>query len=209
MNNNSEIKQKQLAEKDHDGFSIRSLFAGAFSFLFFVLSGLIAISMLVMVGESIIAGEEFMPVILKSINTGIIALAVFELALVINQEYRLDKGEHNVITSLRRTLPRFIGTVCVALSLEGLIMVIKYSQLDMAGNLYYPVAIIISTAILLASLGLFLKLLPEPTERKDEVKLVSVSSNNSLSRERARQKDSQLDRQIDRENADHPVPMYN
>ncbi|GAA0395070.1 hypothetical protein GCM10009133_00280 [Cocleimonas flava] len=193
MNNNSENKQKQLAEKSRGGFSIRSLFAGAFSFLFFVLSGLIAISMLVMVGESIIAGEEFMPVILKSINTGIIALAVFELALVINQEYRLDKGEHNVITSLRRTLPRFIGTVCVALSLEGLIMVIKYSQLDMAGNLYYPVAIIISTAILLAALGLFLKLLPEPTQRQNEVKLVTVPSNNSL----------------DREKADFPVPTYN
>lgn len=53
-------------------------------------------------------------------------------------------------------MPRFIGTVCVALSLEGLIMVIKYSQLDMAGNLYYPVAIISSTALLLTSLGLFL-----------------------------------------------------
>ena len=199
MNNNSENKQhkhnksNKESETKRNRFSIRGLFAGAFSFLFFVLSGLIAISMLVMVFESIISGEEFMPVILKSINTGIIALAVFELALVINQEYRLDKGEHNVITSLRRTLPRFIGTVCVALSLEGLIMVIKYSQLDMAGNLYYPVAIIISTAILLASLGLFLKLLPEPTERKNEVKLVTVSSNNSL----------------DRDKTDHSVPIYN
>ena len=59
---------------------------------------------------------------------------------------------------------RFIGTVCVALSLEGLkawrleglIMVIKYSQLELAGNLYYPVAIIVSTALLLSSLGLFI-----------------------------------------------------
>lgn len=48
--------------------------------------------------------------------------------------------------------------VCVALVLEGLIMVIKYSQLDLAGNLYYPVAIIASASILLLSLGGFLKL---------------------------------------------------
>ncbi|MEJ6077071.1 hypothetical protein MT391_00770 [Vibrio sp. 1-Bac 57] len=46
----------------------------------------------------------------------------------------------------------------MALSLEGLIMVIKYSQLDLAGNLYYPVAIITSTALLLSSLALFLYL---------------------------------------------------
>jgi hypothetical protein len=185
MNNN--------CNKINNNFSIQGLFAGAFSFLFFVLSGIIAISMLVMLVNNIFSGDEFMPVILKSINTGIIALAVFELALVINQEYRLDKAEHNVITSLRRTLPRFIGTVCVALSLEGLIMVIKYSQLDMAGNLYYPVAIIISTAILLAALGLFLKLLPEPPEKKSEVKLVTRSSINTL----------------DKEKAEYPVPVYN
>lgn len=65
-------------------------------------------------------------------------------------------GDEDPVTGLRRTIPRFIGTVCVALSLEGLIMVIKYSQLDLAGNLYYPVAIIVSTALLLSSLGLFI-----------------------------------------------------
>ena len=38
---------------------------------------------------------------------------------------------------------------------------LKYSQLELAGNLYYPVAIIVSTALLLASLGLFLKMAPK------------------------------------------------
>ena len=97
----------------------------------------------------------------EAINTGIIALAVFELAMVINKEYGGNEEEHDVVVMLRRTLPRFIGTVCVALSLEGLIMVIKYSQLDLAGNLYYPVAIILSSAFLLAALGVFLKLSPD------------------------------------------------
>ena len=94
---------------------------------------------------------------LTSINTDIIALAVFELTLIINKEYS-GSGENDkkdVIASLRETLPRFIGTVCVALSLEGLIIVIKYSQFDLAGNLYYPAAIIVSTALLLSALGLF------------------------------------------------------
>lgn len=145
-----------------NNISIRSLFAATFSFIFFVLSGVIAITMLVMFIEKLLSGDDFMAIILKTVNTGIIALAIFELAMVINQEYRIDKEEHNVINSIRRTLPRFIGTVCVALSLEGLIMVIKYSQLDMVGNLYYPVAVIMSTAFLLAALGVFLKLSPEP-----------------------------------------------
>jgi hypothetical protein len=59
---------------------------------------------------------------------------------------------------LQRTLPRFVSIVCIGLSLEGLLMVIKYSQLELAGNLYYPVAIITSAAFLLAALGVFLRL---------------------------------------------------
>ncbi len=140
--------------------------------------------MLVMFIEKFFTGGDFMAIILKSVNTGIIALAVFELAMVINQEYRIDKEEHNVINSIRRTLPRFIGTVCVALSLEGLIMVIKYSQLDMVGNLYYPVAVIISTALLLAALGVFLKLSPEPVAINNGSNVAILKPINNLENEK-------------------------
>ena len=140
--------------------SAREMFAKLFSLLFYTLSAAIVVSMLVIVFDDIRNGTDLMQILIKLINGGIISLAVFELATVICAEYGSSAAEHGVITMLRRTLPRFIGTVCVALSLEGLIMVIKYSQLDMAGNLYYPVAIIISTAFLLAALGLFLKLTP-------------------------------------------------
>jgi len=37
-------------------------------------------------------------------------------------------------------------------------MVIKYSQQDLAGFLYYPVAIIASASLLLIALGVFIKL---------------------------------------------------
>jgi hypothetical protein len=53
---------------------------------------------------------------------------------------------------------RFASIVFVALVLESLIMVIKYSQQDLAGFLYYPVAIIASASFLLMSLGVFIKL---------------------------------------------------
>ena len=142
-------------------FSIQSIFAGIFAVIFFGLSFTMAISALVSVVEGVIDGQELMQLCLKAINTGVISLAVFELAMVINKEYGGNQEEHDVIVMLRRTLPRFVGTVCGALALEGLIMIIKYSQLDLAGNLYYPVAIIFSSAFLLAALGVFLKLSPD------------------------------------------------
>jgi len=48
-----------------------------------------------------------------------------------------------------------------------LTMVIKYSQMELAGNLSYPVAIIASASLLLLSLGGFLKLTND-TQYKQE-----------------------------------------
>jgi len=139
---------------------IRKVFAKVLTLIFFGLAVVIVLSLLFDVVEGILNKANITEVLLSSINSGIIALAVFELALIINKEYALpiEDVKKDAIDSLRGTLPRFIGTVCVALSLEGLIMVIKYSQLDLAGNLYYPVAIIVSTALLLSALGLFVYL---------------------------------------------------
>lgn len=140
-------------------FSIKTVFAKLFSLVFFVLSASIMFVLVSKLVIGLINGDEIMQLFLSSINTGVIGLAVFELAMAIHHEYgKPNEGQDDIVASLRQTLPRFVGTVCVALSLEGLIMVIKYSQLEMAGNLYYPVAIISSTALLLAALGLFLKL---------------------------------------------------
>lgn len=140
---------------------IKKAFAKLLTLIFFGLALMIILSLLFTIVEGVLNKTNIVEIFLSSVNTGIIALAVFELALVIDKEYSVHSGdqehdENDTVASLRRTLPRFIGTVCVALSLEGLIMVIKYSQLELAGNLYYPVAIITSTALLLSSLGLFI-----------------------------------------------------
>ena len=140
-------------------FNFQRYFAQAFTVVFYILAASILISTIAVAFQQIINGEEITQVIIKIINGSVISIAVFELAMVIGQEYG-QEADHDVIIMLRRTLPRFIGTVCVALSLEGLIMVIKYSQLDLAGNLYYPVAILVSAALLLMALGVFLKLAP-------------------------------------------------
>ncbi len=140
--------------------SIQKVFAKGFTFLFLAISATILLSTLATAAGQFLHGEDITQIVIKIVNAGVIAMAVFELAMVISKEYGEEEEGHDVIVMLRRTLPRFIGTVCVALSLEGLIMVIKYSQLDLAGNLYYPVAIIVSAALLLTALGAFLRLAP-------------------------------------------------
>jgi hypothetical protein len=145
-----------MNEKRFDLFS--HWIAKFFIYLFLSLSIAMILALFNTVIKGIINGTDIIQIYLYSINSGIIALAVFELALVINKEYTEHEDSKDPIAALRRTLPRFVGTVCVALSLEGLIMIIKYSQLDMAGNLYYPVAIISCTALLIAALGVFIRL---------------------------------------------------
>jgi hypothetical protein len=104
-------------------------------------------------------GHEIANILIKSVNTSIIALAIFELGIGIGKEYgkHADEEDHTYLV-IRRTITRFVGTVCIALVLEALIMIIKYSQLDLAGNLYYPVGILLGSSVLLAGMGLFLQL---------------------------------------------------
>lgn len=142
--------------------TIQKIFAKALAILFFILAALVCGTSLTSAWGHYQEGQELTQLLIQIINANIIAIAVFELAMVINKEYG-NKNEHDVIVMLRRTLPRFISTVCVALALEGLIMVIKYSQADMAGNLYYPVAIVSCAAFLLIALGIFLHFVPRDT----------------------------------------------
>ena len=146
-------------------FNVQKTFAKTFSTIFFTLAGLVVIASFAGAISDFRGGESFTQIVIKIINSNIIAIAVFELAMVINKEYG-HGNEHDIIVLLQRTLPRFIGTVCVAMALEGLIMVIKYSQLELAGNLYYPVAIISSTAFLLIALGVFL-FLTQPQQKPE------------------------------------------
>ena len=107
---------------------------------------------------------EIINAAVKSINTLVISLAMFELGVGVSKEYGPSNSEENIFFNIRRTITRFVGTVCIALVLEALIMIIKYSQLDLAGNLFYPVGILFGGSVLLSSLGLFLWLTRGHTE---------------------------------------------
>jgi hypothetical protein len=57
----------------------------------------------------------------------------------------VPEGRTNLYQIVSRTVTRFVR-------------VIKHSQLELAGNLYYPVAVLVGTSVLLVSLGLFIHL---------------------------------------------------
>ena len=142
----------------HGLILFRQLMAVGFTAAFFIL----ALALGVLTFDALLKGLSgsigLTEAFLKAINMAIVALATFELGLVVNQEYAGRDDKSHIANVLYRTLPRFVSIVCIALVLEGLLMVIKYSQLELAGNLYYPVAVITSAAMLLAALGLFLRL---------------------------------------------------
>jgi len=137
-----------------------------FSLIFHMISlMLIVLSFYIFVQGLYSSEHDFISLIIKSINTLIISLAMYELGVGVGKEYAVEDEGENIYQNMRRTITRFVGTVCIALVLESLIMIIKYSQLELAGNLYYPVAILSSCSFLLIALGLFLKLTSQTGER--------------------------------------------
>jgi multisubunit Na+/H+ antiporter MnhB subunit len=131
--------------------------------LFSAIFHLIAVVLIGLSVQQFIDGLEkpdwdLVTLIIKSINTLVIALAMYELGIGVGKEYTASEEDENIFQNIRRSITRFVGTVCIALVLKVLIMIIKYSQLDLAGNLYYPVAILVACSFLLLALGGFLSL---------------------------------------------------
>ena len=75
-----------------------------------------------------------------------------------HQEYDKSGKPGDAVKRIQRGVTRFGSVVFVTLVLESLIMAIKYSQQDLAGFLYYPVAIVAGASLLPIALGVFIKL---------------------------------------------------
>lgn len=149
------------------GWSVlyKKMMAWLFSSIFYCLALMLAAYSVYYLAVDLVQGQrEFIAIVVRAINALVIALAMFELGAGISKEYRSDDEEENIFINIRRTITRFVGTVCIALVMEALIMIIKYSQIELAGNLYYPVAILVGAGILLICLGGFLGLTQGHTE---------------------------------------------
>lgn len=143
----------------------RVMAAHFFSWVFHFIAFALIVLSLYEIGISLVDPQKaLINSFIHSINTLVIALAMYELGIGVGKEYTALEDKAHIMTHVRRTVSRFVGTVVIALILESLIMIIKYSQLELAGNLYYPVAIIIAASVLLLSLGGFWALTQSKTQ---------------------------------------------
>jgi len=140
------------------------VFVPLFALFFFALSVCFSILALFQFAQPLIEHGDLVQGLLEGLHTGVVAVAVYELAQIVHQEYDHEYLPHTVMDRVRRGVGRFGSVVFVALALESLIMVIKYSQKDLAGFLYYPAAILAASALLLVALGLFVRLTSLPAE---------------------------------------------
>ena len=138
--------------------SVPRLLVPLFALFFLSFALLYASSAIIEFIKPILSEGDLTGGLVKGLHMGVVALAVYELAQVVHQEYDKSGKPTDAVRRIRRGVTRFASIVFVALVLESLIMVIKYSQQDLAGFLYYPTAIIASASLLLISLGVFIKL---------------------------------------------------
>ena len=115
--------------------------------------------------EEVAKPNEDDPVIttvLNSVSSGAIALALYELGMGISSEYFLSTSKshipHQFYRSQRKAVTRFVAVAVIALVLESFILVIKFANLNLVGNLTYPIGLIVASGFLLISLGIFLYL---------------------------------------------------
>ena len=162
-----------MAYKALQESSIRKVFGRSFSLLFGIVAIGIVLATLAEAVYDIYFMENlfnntdmtFTKIFVRTVSNLVVGLTVFELALVINAELTVPQGSgRKAEETLHRTVPRFIATVACALALEGLVLIIKYNSEGNYERIYIAIATIVSAAILLATLSLFLKFC-KPCER--------------------------------------------
>jgi hypothetical protein len=138
----------------------RQVLAGMFSLIFLTVAASLALLSAIdfVLAFRAAPAKELIGGIVSAINTAFISLATYELGVGIGKEYASPDNGSGFYPAIRRNVTRFVSVACIALVLEALILVIKYSQLELAGNLYYPVAIVVGASVLLTALGLFIHL---------------------------------------------------
>jgi hypothetical protein len=124
---------------------------------------LIGLSLLIMgwsvyeVFTSIGYNTDFIPLMLQAVGAIIISAAIIDVAqYMVEEEVFLDK-ELRDPKEARRTITKIIVIITIAVSIEGLVYMFKAGTKDLT-LLVYPSLLIIVSAILIVSLGVYQKL---------------------------------------------------
>ncbi len=86
-----------------------------------------------------------------------LALAIFDLVKAIFEEEVLGKNMGQKTYTVHKTMIRFLGSIIVALAIEALMLVFKFS-IDSPEKLLYSVWLIAGVAVLLVALAIYVKL---------------------------------------------------
>ncbi|HLT26440.1 MAG TPA: hypothetical protein VK047_07060 [Zeimonas sp.] len=100
--------------------------------------------------------EDRVDAILDGISVLTISLASFELGQTIYEEQVLRETHISAPTRVRRFLSRFLVVLVVALSIETLVAVFRFSRVD-PSQLPYAAAVGLTAAALLAAWGAFVQ----------------------------------------------------
>ncbi|WP_037919870.1 PDC sensor domain-containing protein [Sulfurihydrogenibium subterraneum] len=92
--------------------------------------------------------------IFKSVILFTLAIAIFDLSKTIFEEEVLLYKDPRRHSEIRKTLTRFLASIIIAISIEALMLVFKFTISD-PSKLIYSIGIIVSVGFVLISLGIY------------------------------------------------------
>ncbi|PLY04184.1 MAG: hypothetical protein C0625_17110 [Arcobacter sp.] len=101
--------------------------------------------------------KEFIIVMLQSVGTVIISMAILDISKYMIEEEVLRSKELREAKEARRTLTKIMTIIAIAVSVEGLVYIFKAGTEDIK-LLIYPAILIITSVIVIIGLGIYQKL---------------------------------------------------
>jgi len=95
--------------------------------------------------------------LLESVGYVVIAMAVFDVAKYFVEEEVIRGREMRLASEARRSLTKFVSAIIIAVFIEGLVLVFRQSQEDIA-LLLYPSAILATGVAIILGLGIYQRL---------------------------------------------------
>lgn len=105
----------------------------------------------------ILQSTNFIPLMLQSVGSIIIAAAIIDVAKYMVEELVLLNKELREPAEARRTITKIMVIISIAVSIEGLVYVFKAGTRDVT-LLLYPASLILVSALLIVGLGVYQKL---------------------------------------------------
>ncbi|RXJ60560.1 hypothetical protein [Candidatus Marinarcus aquaticus] len=101
--------------------------------------------------------KEFILVMLQSVGTVIISIAILDISKYMIEEEVFRNKELREPKEARRTLTKIMTIIAIAVSVEGLVYIFKAGANDMH-LLIYPAMLILTAVFVIIGLGIYQKL---------------------------------------------------